>query len=106
MTRAAERTDEWTSSLQATCVAASPRSRARSRAACSAEMLPFVPPWTKQPPASGGMPARSASQRRASFSAWTAPAPSIHDPAYTEVALTSRSISAEAGVGAEGMNAR
>ena len=83
MIRADERTDEWTSSLQATSQRAggSPRlARARSRAACSAQMLPFVPPWTKQPPAPAGRPARSASQRSASFSACTAPAPSSHEP--------------------------
>ncbi len=80
MIRAEARTEAWTSSLQATWVAASPRARARSRAAWRAERLPLVPPWTKQPPAPAGRPASSATQRSASFSACTAPAPSIHEP--------------------------
>ena len=50
------------------------------RAACSADRLPLVPPWTKQPPAPRAGPARSASQRSASFSACTAPAPSSQVP--------------------------
>ena len=49
ITRAAERTEEWTSSLRrrATARVGAPCARARSRAACSADRLPFVPPWTK-----------------------------------------------------------
>ena len=57
-----------------------PACRARARAACRAERFPFVPPWTKQPPAESGSPARPASQRSASFSACTAPDPSSHEP--------------------------
>ena len=59
MKRAAARTEEWTSSLHATRQrsGAPPRSwRACSRAACSADRLPLVPPWTKQPPALRGQP--------------------------------------------------
>ena len=54
--------------------------RAVCRAATSADRFPMVPPGTNAPPASGGRPARSAIQRSVSFSAWTAPAPSSHDP--------------------------
>ena len=70
----------WTSAEIATRVAVSPRWRAVARAACSADRLPFVPPWTKQPPAVPGSPARRASQASASFSACTRPAPSSHEP--------------------------
>ena len=57
------------------------RAAAAWRAATRADRLPMVPPDTKQPPADGGRPARSDSQRRAWFSAHTAPPPSSHDPA-------------------------
>ena len=50
------------------------------RAATRPLRLPAEPPETKTPPVPDGSPARSASQRRASFSAKTAPAPSSHDP--------------------------
>ena len=66
---------------RASVPAASARARAVCRAETRAERLPIVPPGTKAPPACGGSPARSAIQRSASFSAWTAPAPSSHDPA-------------------------
>ena len=105
ITRSIERTEECTSSLTATRRAGLPACRARSRAACSAERLPTVPPCTKQPAAPAGKPARSASQRSASFSACTAPAPSTHEPPYTENALAAKSASAAAGVAAPGMNA-
>jgi hypothetical protein len=49
-------------------------------ATTSALRLAAVPPVTNTPPAPDGKAARSASQRRASFSANTAPAPSSHDP--------------------------
>jgi hypothetical protein len=75
-----DRTEEWTSSPTATRVAARPSWRARSRAATSAERLPFVPPCTKQPPAPSGKPASDASHASASFSAWTAPEASSHEP--------------------------
>ena len=61
--------------------APSARCRQRQRAATSALRLPAVPPLTNTPPAAAGSPARSAIQRSASFSANTAPAPSIHEPA-------------------------
>jgi hypothetical protein len=83
MTAAEDRTDECTLSATATRQRSGRpprRSAAAWRAATSAERLPFVPPWTNTPPASGGRPARSASQRRAWFSAKTAPAPSYQLP--------------------------
>jgi len=44
------------------------RARYHSRAACSADRLPSVPPATKTPPALSGQPARSDNQRNAWFS--------------------------------------
>ena len=80
MIRATERTDECTSAWHATWVAGLPRWRARSRAAWSADRFPFVPPWTKQPPAVSGKPASAASHASASFSACTGPEASSHEP--------------------------
>ena len=54
--------------------------RAVSRAATRADRLPIVPPCTNTPPASAGRPTRSAIQRSAWFSAYTAPAPSSQVP--------------------------
>ena len=82
------------------------RERAVCRAATSADRLPIVPPGTNTPPAVSGRPARSATQRRAAFSAWTAPAPSSQLPAYSAEAPTTRSNSVLASVGAQGMNDR
>ena len=79
---------------------------AASRAATSADRLPIVPPWTNAPPASAGSPARSAIQRSAWFSAYTAPEPSSHEPPYTLEAPTSMSKPAAALVGALGMKDR
>ena len=84
ITRAADATDEWTVSAHAICQRggrAPPRAVvAACRAATSADRLPAVPPETKQPPASAGMPARSAIHRSTWFSAHTAPPPSSQLP--------------------------
>ena len=111
MTSAALTIDEWVCALHATTqrrggAAGSRCRRARWRAATSAERLPTEPPGTNTPPAPAGRPARPESQRRASFSAWTAPAPSIHDPPYRLEALTTRSNRVLASVGAVGMKER
>ncbi len=109
MTRAAEATEECAVSAQASRQRAGRRPRrsaAAWRAATRAERLPFVPPETKQPPASGGSPARSASHRSTWFSAQTAPAPSSQLPPYEEDALITRSNRTDAFVGAPGTNAR
>ena len=88
MTSQADLIEECAPCWTATRVARGPmdpdsvcRMRAAERAATRAERLPIVPPGTNTPPASGGSPARSAIQRRATFSAKTAPAPSSQDPA-------------------------
>jgi hypothetical protein len=103
-------TEEWVSPVMHTaqrCGRRPPRAcSAASRAATRADRLPIVPPWTKAPPASSGSPARSANQRSAWFSAYTAPDPSSHEPEYTDVAPTSMSNPAAALVGALGMNDR
>jgi hypothetical protein len=62
-----------------------------------------VPPLTNTPPASFGQSSRSAIQRKASFSAWMAPAPSIHQSAKIPVAETAMSNRVDAVVGACGM---
>ncbi len=87
ITRAAEAIEECASTLQTTrhasgrgFPASANRSRAASRAATRAERLPSVPPCTNTPPAPAGRPNSFASQRRTSFSACTAPAPSSHEP--------------------------
>ena len=87
ITRAVEAIDEWASAEAAmrqragrSRPAAVRASAAAWRAATSALRLPAEPPDTKQPPVEAGMPARSAIQRRASFSACTAPEPSSQDP--------------------------
>ena len=82
------------------------RAVAVSRAANSAERLPADPPETKQPPAAGGIPARSARTRRTWFSAYTAPDASSHDVAHIDDAATTVSNTSDAFVGAAGMNAR
>ena len=80
MTLAASRIDEWALGAHATpATRLRPRrSRQVSRATVIAVRLPAVPPLTNTPPAVSGRPARPASQRSAWFSAWIAPAPSIH----------------------------
>jgi len=83
ITRTACLTEEWVSPVTQTAQRRGrvPRIRsAFSRAATSAERFPIVPPCTKVPPVPAGMPARSAIQRSAWFSAWTAPDPSSHEP--------------------------
>ena len=81
------------------------RRRAACRAATSADRFPAEPPDTNTPPASAGKPARSATHRRAWFSAQMAPAPSIQPAAIVEEAPTTRSNSTDAFVGAPGTNA-
>ena len=61
-------------------VAAASLAAAAPRAPTMADRLPIVPPGTNTPPAPSPSPHRSASHRRASFSAWAAPEPSIHEP--------------------------
>ena len=56
------------------------RTRATARAVDEGRQVADVPPGTKTPPADGGRPARSATQRSAAFSAYTAPAPSSQEP--------------------------
>ena len=78
ITRAAACTEACDSSVAAKDhrPGGSPRSsRARWRAATSADRFAAVPPVTKQPPAPSGKPARPASQSRVWFSAAIAPAP-------------------------------
>ena len=83
-----------------------PRCRAVSRATASAERFAAEPPWTKQPPALAGRPARSARNRSVWFSACTAPAASNHEIPESDDADTTVSNSSAALVGAAGMNAR
>ncbi len=101
-------TDEWASSLIAMSgrsgAAACRRWAAVSRATISAERLPADPPETKQPPASLGKPARSASTPSAWFSATTTPAASSHEVPWRDEVETNMSKSREAFVGAAGMN--
>lgn len=78
----------------------------RADATARAERLPAEPPLTKQPPAPAGRPARSASQRSASFSAWTTPDASSQELAHIELALTTRSKASDVFVGAAGMKER
>ena len=87
MTDAADAIDECASALQTTThrsgsatSATRLRRRAASRAATSAERLPIVPPWTNTPPDPSGSPNSDASQCSTSFSAYTTPAPSSHEP--------------------------
>ena len=85
ITWAAETIEECASSVRRDPQPCRPRAAALGhdtawRAATSAERLPTVPPCTKQPPALSGSPARSAIQRSAWFSAYTAPAPSSQLP--------------------------
>ena len=72
------------------------------RAVIKALRLPAVPPLTKTPPAPAGKPARSDSQRKASFSANTAPAASSQDVPQMLEAPTTRSNRVAASVGAAG----
>ncbi len=109
MTAAAAATEEWAWSVAASrsLPGGRPCSATNAcRAATSADRLPTVPPWTKHPPASSGMPARSASQRRAWFSAYTVPAALRQLPAYIGVAARAMSNSLAACEGAVGMKAR
>ena len=76
------------------------------RAAMSADKLPLVPPLTNTPPAVSGRPARPTNHCNAWFSAYTAPAPSSHEPAYTFDAPTTRSNNTDDSVGAPGTNDR
>ena len=76
MTSHADRIEEWALDCAATFVGRGPRppasacrTRATARAVTRADRLPTVPPGTKTPPADGGRPARSATQRSAAFSA-------------------------------------
>ena len=64
------------------------------------------PPDTKPHRPAGGSPARSASTRRAWFSAATAPAASNHVEPWSDEQETIMSKSIEARVGAAGMKAR
>ena len=70
----------------------------------SADKLPLVPPLTNTPPAVSGRPARPTNHCNAWFSAYTAPAPSSHEPAYTFDAPTTRSNNTDDSVGAPGTN--
>ena len=72
ITAAAVATDECVSSVHATRNLAPLSLRAARwacRAATSADRLPIVPPWTKQPAVVSGRPASPASQPSAWFSA-------------------------------------
>ena len=102
-------TEEWVCSLTAIRSARSrgaPRWCAVSRATASAERFAAEPPCTKQPPALGGSPARSARNRNVWFSACTAPAASSHEMPDSDDADTTVSKRSDALVGAAGMNAR
>jgi len=65
--------EEWACAVPATAqrrgAAPARRTRARYRAATSAERLPTLPPGTNTPPARSGSPASPAIQRSAWFSA-------------------------------------
>ena len=105
MTAAAAPTEEWAWSVAASRSLPGGRPCSATnvcRAATSADRLPTVPPWTKQPPAASGMPARSASQRRAWFSAYTVPAALRQLPAYIDDAATAMSNSLAASRGRRG----
>ena len=110
ITRAADRTEEW-APVEVTM---SGRTAARSgaaerqtwRATTSAERFAAEPPETKTPPAEAGSPARSDSQRSASFSAKTAPDDSSHVPPNMPPAPTTRSNRVAASVGADGTKER
>ncbi len=105
MTVAAARTELWASPVAANLhlgVAPSSRRRALSRAATRALRLPMVAPDTKHPPAVDGHPARDASHANAWFSAAMAPAPASQVPANISAALTARSKTSAASVGAAG----
>jgi len=82
ITFAALTIEECASSLQAITQREAPGwfSRPCARATTSAERFPIVPPCTKTPPDSWGNCAKSEIQRRAWFSANTAPAPSCQEP--------------------------
>jgi hypothetical protein len=109
ITRAAPLIEEW-ASLEHTTVQRSGRWPRRSaavwRAATSPDRFPAEPPETKTPPAPTGMPARSAIQRSAWFSAQMAPAPSSHPAPMIDEAPTTRSKSTDAFEGAPGTKAR
>jgi len=68
--------------------------------------LPIVPPCTNTPPAPAGSPNSPASHASTSFSAYTAPEPSIQEPPYSALAETTRSKATAAFEGALGMNER
>ena len=65
--------------------------------------MPIEPPETKQPPAPAGRPARSASTRRAWFSASTAPAASSQEVPWSDEHETIMSKRSDALVGTAGM---
>ena len=84
MTSQADAIDECAPAVAATRYGRSPgfaEARAVCRAVTSAERLPIVPPGVNTPPAPDGIPTRSAIQRSAWFSAYTAPEPSSQEPA-------------------------
>ncbi len=84
MTSQAEEIDECAPAVAATRLGRTPAAavrRAVCRAATRADRLPIVPPGVKTPPAPAGSPTRSAIQRSAWFSAYTAPEPSSQEPA-------------------------
>ena len=99
--------DECAVVVQASCQPPAGRPPRRvfaiSRAVISADMLPEVPPETKQPPAVSGQPSIPVIQASASFSAKIAPAPASQSPPKMFAALVTRSKATAARVGAAGM---